>query len=483
MKTAITALLLLGIPSASIPAAAKPNIVLILADDLGYGDVGIYGSEIIETPHIDSLARSGTRFTSGYVAAAVCSPSRAALMSGRYPQRFGYEFNPAGPNYALPLDQLTLGESLKAEGYATGIVGKWQLGTAEDRRPLRRGFDEFFGMMSGTVYIDPNTPGVESWSPEPLGPRRRPVIRGDEVVEEKEYLTDALNREALSFIDRHHEEPFFLYLAHYAPHAPLQATKKYLDRYRHVEDQKKRIFAAMVSGVDDSVGAVMAKLREHEIEDDTLVVFLSDNGCALYVLGGCTNGPLNGGKRYFWEGGIRVPMIANWPGKIPEGLVYEQAVISMDLNATILAAAGIDPTPLDLDGVDLRPFLSRPDGPAPHQRLFWRAGPNYAVRDGDWKLWAVNKTSEETLASTPSTGMIIPDWEAPKGSPLGQLMLLSDLSKDLGEKKSVSAGHPEVLERLQRHWREWNKQNKTPMWWSNRGTARQIEGVPVEIIF
>ena len=462
-----------------------PNLVIILADDLGYGDLGIYGSEIIRTPNIDALARGGTRFTSGYVAAAVCSPSRAALMSGRHPSRLGYEFNPRDDNYALPLEHPTLASRLKEVGYATGIAGKWHLGTKLEDLPLQRGFDEFFGLMAATIFIEPDTPGVESWMPAGSvnSTRERPVFRGNEVVEEKQYLTEVLTGEALDFIQNHRNEPFFLYLSYFTPHVPLQATKKYLDRYRHIREDNKRIYAAMVSALDDGVGEVMAKLEELGLVENTLVAFLSDNGCALYTRGACSNGPLAGGKRYFWEGGVRVPFILSWPGAIPAGANYDEPVISMDVHVTMLDAAGVASDELDLDGVNLLPYLNDPGLGTPHRQLFWRAGPNHAIREGDWKLWTVNKTTREALASIEVVDGLRADFEAPKDSPLGQLQLLYDLGTDLGEQKALGASQREVLERLEAAWSEWNVHNREPMWNSNRGTVREIDSVPAEVIF
>ena len=465
-------------------ASRPPNVVFILADDLGYGDVGIYGSEIIDTPNIDELARGGVRFGAGYVTAAVCSPSRAGLMTGRYPQRQGYEFNPSGRDYGLNPDETTLAEVMRSAGYATGAVGKWQLGWGDGKHPLDRGFDEFFGMQSGTIYIEPSAEGVENWSPLPLAEvRERPIFRGREVVEETEYLTEVLTREALDFIDRHHDRPFFLYLAHYAPHTPLQATAKYLDRYRHIEDPRVRIFAAMVSAVDDSVGEVRARLREHGLEDDTLIVFLSDNGCAFYLQGGCTNGPLSGGKRWFFEGGIRVPFLLNWPAGVEPGQVYRPAVSSLDLLPTFAAAAGAPLPEKPLDGVDLLPYLRGEVDGVPHETLFWRAGPNRAVRRGDWKLWQVNRASEEQVASLQLLGALFPDWEAPHGSPLGQLNRLHDLENDVGERIPLADDEQVVLEELQRALDAWESELVEPRWWSNRGTAGTVDDEAIELIF
>jgi arylsulfatase A-like enzyme len=459
-----------------------PNLVIILADDLGYGDVGAYGSEVISTPNIDALASSGVRFTDGHVAAAVCSPSRAALMTGRYPQRFGYHFND-NARTGLPLTETTIATRLKKAGYATGAVGKWQLGWTAEQKPMARGFDEFFGMASGSIYIEPGTPGSETAEAMPVPKtRQRAIYRGDQEVEVTEYLTDVLNREAIDFIDRHHEQPFFLYLAHYAPHVPLQATAKYLERYAHIEDQPTRIFAAMVSAVDDSVGDVMQALRTHGIEDDTLVVFLSDNGCALYIYGACSNTPLNGGKRYQFEGGHRVPFIMSWPSRLPAGKVSELPVSSIDLAPTLLAASGTDQIPTEFDGVDLLPFASGDTQGSPHDRLFWRAGPNRAVRDGKWKLWQVNRTTEEVFQSI-TPGALLPDWTAPKGSPLGQLTLLYDLEADIGEQNNLAAERPEVVGELIERLDEWNTEMKDASVNCTRGTAAKIDGIPVEIIF
>jgi len=287
----------------------------------------------------------------------------------------------------------------------------------------------------------------------------------------------------VDFIRRHSEEPFFLYLAHYAPHVPLQATTEYLERYAHIEDPATRIFAAMVSAVDDSVGAVMGALGELGVADNTLVVFLSDNGCALYLGGGCSNDPLNGGKRYQLEGGVRVPFVMAWPAQMHGGETFSEPVSSLDLVPTLLAAAGVDDTPSDLDGVDLLPYLSGDESGPPHEALFWRAGPNRAVREGRWKLWQVNRTTEEALASIDRAGGLLPDWEAPEGSPIDQLTLLYDLSSDVGEQSNVAVDHPDVVERLIERLDAWDSEMMDPTVVSNRGTVARIDGVPVELVF
>lgn len=246
----------------------RPNIILILADDLGYADIGVHGCRDIPTPHVDSIAQSGIRCTNGYVSAPQCGPTRAGLLTGRYQQRFGHEYNSAPENANLVLTETTLAERLKQAGYVTGMVGKWHLGTDEDYHPLSRGFDEFFGFVGGAnPYLPRGNNGTV--------PR---ILRGRMEAREKDYLTDAFGREAVAFIDRHQDKPFFLYLPFNAPHGPLEATEKYLSRFEDIEDEKRRTYAAMVSAMDDAIGAVLDKLRSAGLEENTLVAFISDNG-------------------------------------------------------------------------------------------------------------------------------------------------------------------------------------------------------------
>lgn len=326
------------VEGATSVAAQPPNIVFIFADDLGIADTSVYGSEVIKTPSIDNLAKTGVRFTNGYATHPVCSPSRAGVLTGRYQQRHGWEFNPAGRDVdtGMSIAESTFADELRASGYATAMVGKWHLGHDGPYHPLQRGFDEFFGVLAGgSIFIDPDTPGVETIGQVPNTRSSLVSIKrgyGTEVVDD--YLTDVFTDEAVDFIERHQEKPFFLYLSHITPHTPLQATSKYLDRYRHIEDPATRIYAAMVASLDASVAAVIAKLEETGLRDNTLVVFASDNGCAGYINGACSNAPFGGFKRYHQEGGIRVPFILNWPAGLPSGAIYEHPVISLDLLAT-----------------------------------------------------------------------------------------------------------------------------------------------------
>ncbi len=389
----------LAVAGCAEPSSDRPNVVVLFADDLGYGSVSWYGSSI-PTPHIDSIAENGIGFTSGYMTAPVCNPSRPALMTGRYQQRWGKELNsqsvaPVGAaRKSLPISETTLAEALKREGYATGAIGKWQLGTADGYHPLDRGFDFFLGMPSGSRFVDPSWPNArvapgyeDSGEPDGTG-RYRGLLRGREQVPMDEYLTDRLGREGVSFIESHKEQPFFLYLAFHAPHGPIQTIDKYYERFPEIENETQRIYAAMISALDDWVGAVLAELRKHGLEERTLVVFASDNGAAKQSdIDGERNAPLIGHKRNLYEGGIRVPYLLQWKGQLERGRKYEHPVSSLDVFPTALAAAGVeDLRALKLDGVNLLPFLDGTEEGAPHESLVWRSGPNSAVRQGQWKL-------------------------------------------------------------------------------------------------
>lgn len=401
-----------------------PNILLILVDDLGYADLGVQGCQDISTPHLDSLAWNGVRFTNGYVSCPVCSPTRAGLLTGRYQQRFGHELNPPnppGPQFGLPLTEVTLAERLSALGYTTGVIGKWHLGSQPEFRPPNRGFDEFFGFLGGQHPYLPSS--------------QAKLLRGTEWVQEPEYLTDAFTREAVAFIERHRQEPFFLYLSFNAVHLPLEATEKYLDRFSSIADENRRTFAAMLSALDDGVGQVLAKLRETGLEEETLIGFLSDNGG--YAGNTSRNDPLRGHKDQVFEGGIRVPFLVQWTGHLPAGQVYEHPVISLDLAATALAAAGGPlPEELQLDGVNLLPYLTGANSAPPHDRLYWRYGTQQALRAGDWKMvkWGDNPPQ------------------------------LYNLAEDIGESHNLAAGQPDKLQELQADYEAWNAQLIDPLW-------------------
>lgn len=419
---------------------ARPNILVIVADDMGYGDIGVQGCRDIPTPHIDSIARRGIRCTNGYVSAPQCSPTRAGLMTGRYQQRFGHEHNAALPDSSLPLDQTTLADRLKAAGYTTGLVGKWHLGSDARHHPQSRGFDEFFGFLGGAnPYLPRGNTGVV--------PR---ILRGTEDAHEKEFLTDAFAREAVAFIDRHQTEPFFLYLAFNAPHGPLEAAPRYLQRFEGIEDEKRRTYAAMVSALDDGIGAVLTKLASAGLDENTLVFFISDNGGPSEV-NASRNTPLRGVKGETREGGIRVPFLVRWTGHLPAGILYDQPVIQLDIYPTALAAAGVAvPADARLDGVNLLPYLMGRKTDPPHETLFWRFSfppgrPDsykWAVRQGDWKLL---------------TDIGRGDRPASAGN-----VILVNLPADIAERHDLSEQHPEKARALQDAWKAWNAELPSP---------------------
>ncbi len=418
--------------------ARRPNVIVIVGDDMGYADLGVQGCKDIATPHLDALANSGVRFTNGYVSGPYCSPTRAGLLTGRYQQRFGHEFNPGPPTAAttevgLPLTEQTLPDQFRKAGYKTGLVGKWHLGNGEKFHPLSRGFDEFYGFLGGA---HPYQPGGAVRG-------QNPIMRGRTRIDEPEYLTDAFAQEATAFIDRHKSEPFFLYLAFNAVHTPLQATDKYLKRFENIRDPRRRTYAAMMSAMDDAVGQVTAKLKDSQLDEQTLVVFFSDNGGP--PVNASNNGPLRGHKATTWEGGVRVPFFLSWKGKIPSGKTYDQPVIQLDVFPTALAAAKIStPDGVRLDGVDLLPYVTGANTNAPHDKLYWRFGAQRAIRSGDWKLVSANGTNKP---------------------------LLVNLKEDIGESTDRSSAEPDKLKELESAWQTWNKELEAPRWKPNQANG------------
>ena len=450
----------------------QPNIVILLADDLGYGELGCQGNPEIPTPNIDSIAGNGIRFTSGYVTGPNCSPSRAGLLTGRIPTRFGYEFNPIGAknedlNHGLPAKEITIAEAFHDAGYTTGVIGKWHQGGAAPYHPFRHGFDEFFGFThEGHYFVPPPYKGVTTmlrrktlpggsqgrWhgrrgliytthmgNDEPDYDANNPIVRGGQPVVEEEYLTDALTREAVDFIRRHDDKPFLLYLAYNAVHSPLQGADEYMSRFSHIEDIHRRIFAAMLANLDDSVGAVMEQLRASGLEEDTLVFFLSDNGGPTRELTS-SNLPLRGEKGQMYEGALRVPFMVQWKGALPAGKVYDSPVSSMDLFATSAAASGVG-IPGSVEGVNLLPYLRGETTGRPHETLYWRQGGRTALRHGDWKIVRMGKRSEFGSER----------WE------------LYDLRNDLSEKNDLSTSRQEKLNQLVDRWETLNQEMADPL--------------------
>lgn len=406
-------------------AATPPNLVIFYADDLGWGELGCQGEKTIPTPHIDSIAKNGLRFTNGYVAATYCSPSRAGLMTGRYPTRFGHEFNSVANQTGLRLDQTTLASRLKALGYATAAVGKWHLGSGPDYRPTKRGFDEFFGTLANTPFFHP-TNFVDSRISDDVRPVTDPAF----------YTTDAYAARSVDWIERNKSKPWFLYLPFNAQHAPLQAPESYLARFPQITDPKRKLFAAMMASMDDAVGQVLAKIRALGQEENTLIFFIADNGGPTESTTS-QNGGLRGFKMTTFEGGPRVPFLAQWKGKLPAGKTYDFPVMNLDVLPTAVIAAGGKPDATwQLDGVDLMPYLTGAKTARPHQTLYWRYGPQWAIRHGDMKL----------VVSRGGSGQ--PE--------------LYDLAADRGETKNLAAAQPAKVKELQALWDKWSAEQAAP---------------------
>lgn len=361
----------------------KPNIILIFSDDAGYSDFGFQGNTTYKTPNMDRIAEKGVRFSNAYVTASVCSPSRAGLLTGRYQQRFGHEFNLPGMEDAdvtdamrgLPLTEITIADLLKENGYSTGIIGKWHLGTHENFHPSKRGFDEFFGMLGGSSKYQAGSATNITSNYKEVDNTQLP------------YLTDAFGNEAVDFIKRHQDDPFFLYLSFNAPHTPMEAKKEYFDQFKQKFNTDVRAAnAAMTLSLDENVGKVMETLSELDLMDNTIIIFTNDNGGAM-PYNGSSNSPVRGTKGTVLEGGIHVPMLIQWNEHINPGTVYDHPVSTLDLLPTLVAAAsGSLPNDREYDGVNLMPYLSGVNKTKPHKMLFWKLNWAAAIRKGDWKL-------------------------------------------------------------------------------------------------
>ena len=409
----------------AVEGADKPNFVIFYADDLGWGETGVQGNKDIPTPHIDSIATNGVRFTQGYVAATYCSPSRAGLMTGRYPTRFGHEFNSVANVTGLHLNETTVADRLKSLGYSTICVGKWHLGMKPEYRPTKRGFDEFYGTLANTPFFLP-TNFVDS--------RISNDVR--QVTDESFYTTDAYAVRAVDWIEKNRDKPKFLYLPFNAQHAPLQAPRKYLDRFPNIKDEKRKLFAAMMSGMDDAIGTVMTKIRDIGQEENTMYFFIADNGGPTQSTTS-QNGGLRGFKMTTFEGGPRVPFFAQWKGKLPAGKTYDKPVMNLDLLPTFVTAAGgkVDPA-WKLDGVDLVPFVTGANSSRPHEKMYWRYGPQWAVRQGDMKL----------VVSRGGTNQ--PE--------------LYDLANDVAESKDLASAQPAKVKELLALYNAWSAEQAEP---------------------
>jgi len=461
----------------------RPNIVLIVADDLAWSDVSLQGNSLVPTPNIDGIAKRGAQFTEGYITSPICSPSRAGLLSGRYQQRFGYEYQPHSryPNnrleyyvykwfiargdwrvsdrlpvpqaedmirQGLPPTEIILPELLKQYDYATAIIGKWHLGAHHFTLPLQRGFDYHYGFYEAYSLYYADTSGANvinqrhtDFSDKFIWGKGRTgncaIYRNTQIVQDSTYLTHKIADEAVEFMQTHKDEPFFLYVPFLAPHTPFQVPKETFDKYAHITDRNKRVYCALIDELDRSVGKIRQKITDLQLDEETIIIFLSDNGGAKYT-GAVDNAPFKGGKFSNFEGGLRVPFFMEWKNVIPAQVVYNQPVSSLDILPTICHALQIDlPNDRDYDGVNLLPYLLGEKTDAPHQTLFWRSGYHKAVRHGDWKL--------------------IKDEKA-------NLMALYNLKTDKEEQNNLADSQPKELAQLLQLLADWEKNTIPPSW-------------------
>jgi len=459
----------------------KPNIIILLADDLGKYDISLYGGKSTPTPQIDSLAASGVTFQDGYVSASICSPSRAGILTGRYQERFGHEYQPGDrypknnleyygfkylintnnwrlndkinyPNEAsiatqgLPKSEITFADLAKREGYSTGIIGKWHLGHNKGFFPLDRGFDYHYGFYQAFSLYTPedDNPDIINhhhkdftdktiWGNGRVGIGQ--IRRDTTIIHNKAYLTETFADEAEAFIDRNKNKPFLLYVPFNAPHTPFQVRKKYYDRFPNVKDENKRVYFAMISALDDAVGRIRAKVKKEGLEDNTLIFFASDNGGADYTFA-TTNAPLKAGKFSHFEGGVNVPFALSWKGKIKPHTIYKSPVSTLDIFSTIAAAIHSDlPKDRVYDGVDLVSTVNQ--NKEAHKTLYWRSGDAKAIRSGDWKLIISGKTHEE--------------W-------------LYNLASDKSETTDLAQKNPAKVKELHLALKNWEKGLVKPLW-------------------
>lgn len=473
-----------------------PNVVLIVTDDMGWNDISLNGGVaggMVKTPHIDSIARQGVNFTQGYAANATCAPSRAALMSGRYSTRFGFEFTPVpegmmpiitfirnsmptigpglivspeakslsvdDPRLGMPADEITLAEILKARGYYTAHIGKWHLGRGPGMMPQEQGFDDSLHMLSG-LYARKDDPSIVK-AAQDFDPIDRFLWRagqfsssfnGGAAFEPPAYMTDYYSDQAVEVIRNNRNRPFFLYLAYFAPHNPLQAKQEDYDAYPDIALHRERVYGGIMRSLDRGIGSVLEALREEGLEEDTLVIFTSDNGGAGYIGLPHVNRPYRGWKMTYFEGGLRVPFLAKWPGVIPAGVEFDRPVQHFDIFATVASAAGASlPQDRTMDGVNLLPFLTGETVSDPHTALFWRSGAAQAVRMGRYKLIV----------------------SAPPGQPRQEWLV--DLEADETEQRNLLADMPDKATELRAALEAHNAEQAPPNWEAYVHAAQNVD--------
>ncbi len=440
VKVALSSLASLSIIGAAA-AQERPNILIILADDMGYADAGFTGATDIKTPNLDRLAAEGAVCTQGYTNHPFSGPSRAAILSGRYPHRFGFEWNPANdpanPLLGLSLDETLFSQRVKAVGYTTGIIGKWHIGSSPAHMPNSRGFDYFYGFPGGGHdYFK-----IDIYNSDPEG-YKAPLMRNNQPASFDGYLTDAFSRDAVQFIRKNKEKPFMLYLAYNAPHGPQQAPKADIERYSHIENRTRRIYAAQVDVMDRGIGEVVDELKAQGLYENTIIFFMSDNGGPgpynpnnPWHWNGSSNGAFRGGKTDMFEGGIHVPFMVCWPNGIKAGTQYDYPVHAIDVSRTAVELAGGDPLSGNaMEGVNLEPYLNGKNKKAPHEAIYWRGVTKWAVVD--------------------SKGMKLVNNKGGKAEPM-----LFDLRKDVSEQNDLKQSKTKEADALKDKWDRWNEGN------------------------
>lgn len=409
-------------------AEKKPNVILILADDLGYADLGFQGSGRIKTPHLDRLASLGTSFSDGHVSASVCSPSRAGLMTGRYQQHFGHEANSPRRPDGMDTQEQTMGQAFQSLGYRTAIFGKWHLGSEDQHYPTNRGFDVFWGLRSGSRPY-----WYDAKKTDKPGNDKAIEHNGTQVMFDG-HLTDRLGDQTVKFINQTKDQPFFVYLSFTAPHGPLQSKPEDLEALGTDDN-----YLGLIYGMDRNIGKVLAALEQHDLMDNTIIWFLSDNGGIGPTF---SNYPLGGKKGFKFEGGHRVPFLLYWKDHVPSGKTYDQMVSALDIYPTSLVAAGgsLD-QPREFDGVDLMPYVTSENNGVPHDRLYWRKLECAAVRDGQWKLIRVDDYGSA----------------------------LYNLNADIAERRDLAAQHPEKVTQLEKLLEAWEQDKMQPLWEEGEG--------------
>ena len=436
-----------------------PNVIIIFADDLGYNDISFHGTSDISTPNIDDIGNNGVFFTSGYLTTPFCSPSRAGILTGRYPDFFGYGrnilFAPKDPNMGLPLSEFTMADLFKTKNYVTGIIGKWHLGAHESLRPNNRGFDEFFGHLTGGHRYLPEELTLKDETEVKAHNQayRTKILRNNNRVEIDDYLTDEFSDEAVKFIENNSKKPFFLFLPYNAPHGPIQAPEKYVNRFPYIDNPLRKIYAGMISSMDDGIGKILTKLKEEKIYDNTIVFFLSDNGAPKkrWTDKDGANSPFSGYKGSdLGEGGVRTPFFMQWPKKIKPKTTYDNPVSSFDIFATIKSIINPDlELPNKIHGKDILPYLLDEKSGAPHDSLFWKI-------NGDFKI--VNNDTirgNDRFAIRYKNYKMIIDEDGNN--------YLYDLEKDISEQNNIALDFPEITNDLRLKINQWNEKTISPI--------------------